>query len=67
MGAYQEYSWAHWYGLNGVAVQSLVEPDELRHESHVRVGDLTFLSDEAQPLIKGYPLCEYHVAQAQCR
>ena len=67
MGADQEYSWAYWYGLNGVAIQSLVEPDELGHESHVGIRDLAFLSDEAQALIKGYSLREYHVSKDQSR
>ena len=62
MGADQEHSWAYWYGLNGVAIQSLVEPDELGHESHVGIRDLAFLSDEAQPLIKGDSLSEDHIA-----
>lgn len=67
MGAHQEYSWADWYGFNGVAIEPFVEPDELGHEGHVWICDLSFLSDEAQALIKGYSLREYHVSKDQSR
>jgi hypothetical protein len=62
VGADQEYSWADRESLDGVAVQPLVEPNELCHESHVRIRNLSFLSDEAQALVKGDLLSEYHVA-----
>lgn len=62
MGADQEYSWADRESLDRVTVQPFVEPNELCHESHVRIGYLSFLSDEAQALVEGDLLSEYHVA-----
>lgn len=64
--SHEEHAGAYGDTFDRVAVQSLVEPDELRHEGHVGVGDLAALADERQAVVKGDLLSEDHVAEDHC-
>jgi len=60
MGAHQKYSWADRDSFDRVTIQPFVEPNQLCHESHIGIGNLSFLSDKAQSLVKSDLLCKYH-------
>ena len=44
-----------------------MEPDELRHEGHVGVGNLSFVSDQLEAIFKCHFLGVNHVAQTHRR
>ena len=61
MWADKKYSGINRYIIER-AVESLVEPNELCHEIHIWVGNLSSLSDVAEALIKSNLLFKYQIA-----
>ena len=59
----KENSWADGNVLDRGAKESLVPPNELGHESHVWVGDLSSFPDVFEAFIQSYLLVEDHVAK----
>lgn len=66
MGTHQEYSGVYRQGIKLVAIESLVEPDKLGHESHVWISNLSPFSYELEAIFKSVLHGVYHVTKAHC-
>lgn len=64
MRTHQKDSWINWNRIDWITIESLVKPNELSHESHIWISDLSPFTNEIQTIVKSCFVGKNHICQA---
>jgi len=64
MRTHQKDSWINWNRIDWITIESLVKPNELSHEGHIWISNLSSFTNEVQSIVKSCFICENHICQA---